>query len=87
MIKIDITTLIFFYILLYVIGILLIWVFSAYKKTRRIIEPANIENIWKCSICLNTYVDSLHEDISVCPLCGSYNKKDKSFDSRKEMKK
>jgi len=36
----------------------------------------DIDNIWKCSVCSNDYVDSKHEDISVCPLCGSYNKKE-----------
>jgi rubrerythrin len=39
-------------------------------------EAGKFEHIWKCSVCFNDYVDSKHEDISVCPVCGSYNKKE-----------
>lgn len=75
MIKIDITTLVFFYILFSVIGIFIIWAISGYKSMRGISrDEKNMEQIWRCSICLHTYIDSLHDDISVCPLCGSYNK-------------
>lgn len=75
MIKLDLATLIFFYILFSVIGILVIWVFFGYKGIKR--PPAKeMDYIWKCSVCLNDYIDSKHEDISICPLCGSYNKKE-----------
>ena len=81
MIRIDITTLIFFYILFSVIGIFIIWTILGYKGIRGVSgnKKNNIEQIWKCSICLHTYIDSLHEDISVCPLCGSYNKRDQKI--------
>ena len=77
MIRIDITTLIFFYILFSVIGIFIIWTILGYKGIRGVSgnKKNNIEQIWKCSICFHTYIDSLHDDISVCPLCGSYNKR------------
>lgn len=75
MIKLELATLIFFYILFSVIGILVIWVFFGYKGIKR--PPAKeMDYIWKCSVCLNDYIDSKHEDISICPLCGSYNKKE-----------
>ncbi|OGX33908.1 MAG: hypothetical protein A3F87_04910 [Omnitrophica WOR_2 bacterium RIFCSPLOWO2_12_FULL_51_24] len=32
-------------------------------------------NVWHCAICTYFYIDSRHSDISVCPRCGSYNKK------------
>ena len=32
-------------------------------------------NVWECSICAYTYVDSTHHEISQCPQCKSYNKK------------
>jgi hypothetical protein len=76
MIRIDVTTLVFFYGLFSIIGILIIWSILGYRDTRG--NPDNkkdMEQIWKCSICLQTYIDSLHDGISVCPLCGSYNKK------------
>ena len=76
MIRIDITTLIFFYILFSVISIFIIWAILGYKEMRIISgKRGNIEQIWKCSVCFNNYIDSLHDDISICPLCGSYNKR------------
>ncbi len=75
MIRIDITTLVFFYILFSVIGIFIIWCILGYRRIHGV--SGNMKttgHIWKCSICLHTYIDSLHDDISICPLCGSYNK-------------
>jgi len=74
MIKIDITTLIFFYILFSVIIILIIWAISGYRRARNFPGRDN-DSIWKCSVCFHVYVDSKHKDISNCPLCGSYNRK------------
>ncbi len=31
--------------------------------------------IWHCSVCTYTYVNTKEEALSVCPRCGSYNKK------------
>lgn len=31
--------------------------------------------IWFCSVCTHSYICTRDEDISVCPRCGSYNKK------------
>lgn len=74
MIKLDIASLIFFYIILSTIIILIAWLFFSYKKMKRpLIKDADY--IWRCSVCFHGYVDSRHEDISVCPLCGSFNDK------------
>ena len=76
MIRIDITTLVFFYILFSVVAILVIWAILGYKRKGSVSVPVdNAEVVWKCSICFHDYIDSLHDDISVCPLCGSYNKR------------
>ena len=75
MIRLTISSLIFFYTLLSVVVILIAWIISGYRSTKRLL-PKDIDFIWKCSICLNTYVDSKKEDISICPLCGSYNKRE-----------
>ncbi|OGW94225.1 MAG: hypothetical protein A3G36_04500 [Omnitrophica bacterium RIFCSPLOWO2_12_FULL_45_13] len=84
MIKTDITTLVFFYILFSVIGIFIIWTILGYKSMRGILgNEKSTEQIWKCSICFHTYIDSLHDDISVCPLCGSYNKRPLTTNLRK----
>jgi rRNA maturation endonuclease Nob1 len=75
MIKLTISNLIFVYTLCSVIMILGVWVVSNYKDSKRV-SPKDIDYIWKCSICFNAYVDSKQEDISICPLCGSYNKRE-----------
>jgi hypothetical protein len=76
MIRIDITTLVFVYILFSVIAIFIVWAVLGYRKFREVTpDSKRIEGAWKCSICFYTYIDSLHDDISVCPMCGSYNKR------------
>ncbi len=75
MIKLTVSWLMFFYILSSVIIMLFIWVMTNYSQRKKLVLR-DIDNIWKCSVCFNDYVDSRREDISVCPLCGSYNKKE-----------
>jgi Zn finger protein HypA/HybF involved in hydrogenase expression len=75
MIKIDISLLIFFYIFFSAVVILLVWVTTGYKE-KRDSSLKDVEYIWKCKVCSNVYIDSRHEDMSECPLCGSYNKRD-----------
>ena len=74
MIRLDISTLMFFYTLFSVITILIIWVFFGYKRAGSRIGK-DMEYTWRCSVCSHSYIDSKHDEISVCPLCGSYNKK------------
>jgi hypothetical protein len=33
------------------------------------------EHIWHCAVCAYSYINTRQEAISVCPRCGSYNKK------------
>lgn len=75
MLKLDISSFIFLYVLFSVIVTISIWVVHGYRKARRF-QPKDVEFIWKCSICLAKYIDSKREDISVCPQCGSYNKRE-----------
>jgi rRNA maturation endonuclease Nob1 len=75
MITLTVSSLIFYYVLLSVISILMIWIISGYRLAKRELSK-DVDYIWKCSVCFNTYVDSKHEDISVCTLCGSYNKRE-----------
>ena len=74
MIKLDVATLIFFYTLFSAIIILVIWILVAYKRRDRPVEK-DMDYIWKCTVCFHSYIDSKHDEISVCPLCGSYNKR------------
>jgi hypothetical protein len=77
MIRLSIAGLIFFYTLFSAIIILVIWAVSGY---RRPIRPgsSDTENVWKCAVCFHSYIDSRHDEMSACPLCGSYNKRDRS---------
>lgn len=75
MIKLSLAALAFFYVLCSAIIVLMIWIISGYRRTRRF-TGKDISYIWKCSVCSHEYIDSKHDDVSACPLCGSYNKKE-----------
>ena len=75
MIKLDISNLIFCYTFFSAIIILIVWIISGYS-TKRKFSVKDVSYIWKCALCAHIYVDSVHEDISTCPLCGSYNKRE-----------
>ena len=77
MIKLELPSFIFFYIALFVIIMLISWIISSYKKTG-LVERKGRDYIWKCSVCYHNYIDSRHEEISTCPMCGSYNTKEVS---------
>lgn len=71
MIKLDISTFVSLYILVSVIAVLIFWIFFEIRAKINGICPDD-KYIWRCNICLNIYVDSLSDDISTCPNCGSY---------------
>ena len=74
MIRVDISTAIFLYIMSSLFVIFALWVFFEGKTVvpKFLREEADV---WECSICFYTYVDSTHHEISQCPQCKSYNKK------------
>jgi predicted Zn-ribbon and HTH transcriptional regulator len=73
MINIDFSLAVALYILLFLNIILIIWVFSKKQKDKDLtLDP---RFIWFCSVCTYTYVNSKEDMISICPRCGSYNKK------------
>ena len=76
MIRLTVSGVVFLYTLFSVIIILVIWIVSGDALAKRVFRK-DVDYIWKCSVCFNTYVDSKHDDISVCTLCGSYNKREK----------
>ena len=55
--------------------ILFLWIFL---EKRKVFEPFSSEKrfFWQCNVCTYVYVDSMHNVISQCPRCGSYNKKE-----------
>lgn len=74
MIKLDIQYVISAYVALSIIGLMVLWIFSG-RPLRPKIRNSDKAGIWKCVICSNDYIDSTSEEISCCPLCGSYNKR------------
>ena len=74
MIRLDVSTAVFLYVMSALLVIFFLWIFfekkAALPKFTR--EEADV---WECSICGYTYVDSLHHEISRCPQCKSYNKR------------
>ena len=77
MIKIDFAVATALYITLFTVGVLILWVFFDRGRFKR--YTSDQVYMWQCSVCMYHYVDSVHKDISVCPICGSYN-------NRKETK-
>ncbi|MFH1406709.1 MAG: hypothetical protein ABIH01_01700 [Candidatus Omnitrophota bacterium] len=78
MIKVDLSSAVAVYLILWLLGFVIAWVLLE-KKPVLPNYPVDARYIWHCHICTNTYVDSISEDISVCPMCKSYN-------NRKEVK-
>ena len=73
MITIDFSVLVSAVIFLSMSLLLGAWVFSSKQKEKDLSLDGNY--IWFCSVCTYTYVNTKDETISLCPRCGSYNKK------------
>ena len=74
MIRLELSTAVAIYTFLTVIGVLLLWIYLG-REEKTAQYTSEKKHIWQCTICTHTYVDSLHEVISKCPRCGSYNKR------------
>ena len=73
MISIDFSLAIALYAIVFLNLILIIWIFSKKHKDKDLtLDP---KFIWFCSVCTYTYINTRQDLISVCPRCGSYNKK------------
>ena len=79
MIKMDISTVLFLYIFFTAVLVLAAW--SFFDLGRRLKTFGSEEKyIWHCTICANTYIDSRHDELSLCPRCKSYNQRIKKED-------
>jgi rubrerythrin len=56
--------------------VVIMWFINEAKSKSGSLEIESENAFWQCQICAYTYVDSHHKDISICPRCGSYNKKE-----------
>lgn len=74
MLRLDVSTAVFLYVMSSLLVIFVLWIFFE----RKAILPKYVRekaDVWECAICTYTYVDSMHREISQCPQCRSYNKK------------
>lgn len=76
MINLDFSLAVSLYILLVLAAALLVW-FLGKRQYKDKDLPLEDKFIWFCSTCAYTYINTKEEIISVCPRCGSYNKKGK----------
>jgi len=74
MIKLDVSLIVFIYLFASVVVVLGIWLFMGYR-TKIVSFKKEEDYLWRCGICLHTYLDSKDEFLSKCPQCGSYNKR------------
>ena len=73
MINLDFSLAIAGYLLLFLAFILASWLLNRRGKDKDLsLDP---KMVWFCSVCTYNYIDTKQESISICPRCGSYNKK------------
>ena len=75
MIKMEFSLAVAVYLILTVCLSLILWMYFEKKKTLKSIYSEK-RFFWQCDICTYVYVDSMHNILSQCPRCGSYNKKE-----------
>ena len=74
MISLDFSIAIAFYIFVFLALILIIWLFHKRQKDKDLsLDP---KYTWFCSVCSYAYINTKEELISICPRCGSYNKRE-----------
>jgi len=74
MIEIDFSLAIALFIIFFISLLLIIWLLSKKQKDKDLSLDSRF--IWFCSVCTYTYINTKEDAISVCPRCGSYNKKE-----------
>jgi len=73
MINLDFSAAVALYAGFVLIVLLVFWL--AEKKQKENNPSLDDKFIWFCSICAYTYINTKEEVISICPRCGSYNKR------------
>lgn len=73
MISLDFSLAVSLYTLIVLGVILAVWLVKKKQKDKDLTLDGRF--IWFCSVCTYTYINTKEDTISVCPRCGSYNKK------------
>lgn len=73
MINIDFSLAVSLYTFILLAIILAAWLYSKRQKDKDLsLDP---RFIWFCNVCTYTFINTKEDTISICPRCGSYNKK------------
>ncbi|MFH1459295.1 MAG: hypothetical protein ABIG64_02820 [Candidatus Omnitrophota bacterium] len=75
MINLEIAQAIAFYLLFFIVFFLGGYSFFYLKRTQDKLHCKEYK-LWKCSICTFVYSSVFASKMTVCPRCGSYNKKE-----------
>jgi rubrerythrin len=74
MIPLDIGSAVLLYLMFALAAIFVLWM--SYEKSEAFEKyTLDQKEVWECTICAYTYVDSTHDTISRCPQCKSLNKR------------
>jgi rubredoxin len=67
----------FDYICYYLIGICAVFFMLVLTQRRHLFDRRQFseEQVWQCLICLYVYFETKPLAISVCPVCGSFNRR------------
>jgi rubrerythrin len=75
MIEVSFSSYYMIYIIFLSFIVITMWFLNEARSKSGSLEIESENAFWQCQICAYTYVDSHSKDISICPRCGSYNKK------------
>jgi rRNA maturation endonuclease Nob1 len=75
MIRIELTQLVFLYLMVFLAAILTVWI--AYEMVRRIRENRWRQYRLRCAVCAMEFEDRTSATLPRCPRCGSLNERDK----------
>jgi hypothetical protein len=73
MIHLDFSYAVAIYTIISVGIIFLVWLTGKKGKDKDLSLDERF--IWFCSVCTYTYINTRDENFTLCPRCGSYNKK------------
>lgn len=74
MIRLEFSLAVALFLLIFVNLVILFWMIGRQIQDKE--GPSlNEKFVWFCSVCTYTYIDTKQDAFSICPRCGSYNKK------------
>ncbi|MFA4991827.1 MAG: hypothetical protein WC569_04520 [Candidatus Omnitrophota bacterium] len=82
MIRVEFSMLVAFYLIVTVFLVMVAWALFEKKRVLKPLAFSKDSFFWQCNICAYVYVDSVHDKISQCPRCGSYNNREEKVPHR-----